>query len=315
MWTYLFRRVGLAVLTLWLASTLVFLALLFIPGDPVATILGIEADPQVAQALREKLGLDKPPIERYGYWLAGVVQGDLGESLRYREPVWNLIEARLQLTLPLVVLSLLLATTLAIPMGILAARRAGTASDASVSVLALLGIVLPSFWVGLIFIYVFSVQLRWLPSSGFPNDAWQDPARALPYLVLPVVTVGIARAALLVRMVRGSVLEVLGLDYVRTARAKGLSERVVLYKHALRNAALPVITVLGLEFAQLLIATVVVESVFALPGLGSLSLTAIEARDFVLVQGIVLVMAAFIVGLNLLVDWLYGTLDPRVSYA
>lgn len=315
MWTFLLRRLLLAVLTLWLASTLVFVVLLFIPGDPVATILGMDADPVVREVLRQKMGLDKPPLVRYFSWLAGVLQGDLGSSIRYSQPVWDLVAQRLRLTLPLVILSLLLATVVSIPLGILAARRAGHWADAGISSFALLGIVLPGFWVGLMLIYLFGVELRWLPASGFPQSGWADPLNALRYLVLPVITIGLARAALLVRMVRGSVLEVLNQDYVRTARSKGLAERVVLYKHALKNAALPVITVLGLEFAQLLIATVVVESVFALPGLGILSLNAIEARDYTLVQGIVLVLATFIVTLNLIVDLLYAYLDPRVSYA
>lgn len=213
------------------------------------------------------------------------------------------------------VASLLLATILAVPLGILAARKAGSPIDLGVSVASLLGIVLPSFWVGLMFIYIFIVWLKLPLPTSFPIGGWENPERALAALVLPVLTVALASASFLVRLVRGSVLEVLSQDFIRTARAKGLAERVVLYKHALRNAALPVVTVLGLEFASLLIATVVVETVFGIPGLGSLSLTAISARDYPLVQGVVLVIAAFIVLMNLLVDLLYGLLDPRVSYA
>ncbi|GIW25187.1 ABC transporter permease [Meiothermus sp.] len=315
MFAYSLRRLGFALVTLWLATLLVFGALLLIPGNPAQAILGIDATPADLEALEARLGLDKPPVERYLNWLGGVLRGDLGQSIRYERPISELIVARLGITLPIVVASLLLATFIAVPLGILAARRAGSPVDLAVSLGALLGIVLPSFWVGLMFIYIFIVWLKLPLPTSFPIGGWENPERALAALVLPVLTVGLASASFLVRLVRGSVLEVLHQDYIRTARAKGLSERVVLYKHALRNAALPVVTVLGLEFASLLIATVVVETVFGIPGLGSLSLTAISARDYPLVQGVVLVIAAFIVLMNLLVDLLYGLLDPRVSYA
>jgi len=315
MFAYTVRRLGFALVTLWLATLLVFAALLLIPGNPAQAILGIDATPADLEALEARLGLDKPPLERYLSWLGGVLRGDLGQSIRYERPISELIVARLGITLPIVVASLLLATLIAVPLGILAARRAGSPIDLGVSVASLVGIVLPSFWVGLMFIYIFIVWLKLPLPTSFPIGGWENPQRALLALVLPVLTVALASASFLVRLVRGSVLEVLSQDFIRTARAKGLTERVVLYKHALRNAALPVVTVLGLEFASLLIATVVVETVFGIPGLGSLSLTAISARDYPLVQAVVLVIAAFIVLMNLLVDLLYGLLDPRVSYA
>jgi peptide/nickel transport system permease protein len=315
MFAYTLRRLGFALVTLWLATVLVFGALLLIPGNPAQAILGIDATPADLEALEARLGLDKPPIERYFNWLGGVLRGDLGESIRYETSISQLILARLAITLPIVAASLLLAALIAVPLGILAARKAGSWVDLGVSVAALAGIVLPSFWVGLMFIYIFVIWLKLPLPTSFPIGGWENPERALAALVLPVLTVGLASAAFLLRLVRGSVLEVLSQDYVRTARAKGLSERTVVYKHALRNASLPVITVLGLEFAQLLIATVVVETVFGIPGLGSLSLIAISARDFPLVKGVVLVVAAFIILVNLLVDLLYAWLDPRVSYA
>jgi len=315
MFAYTVRRLGFALVTLWLATLLVFAALLLIPGSPAQAILGIDATPADLEALEARLGLDKPPAERYLNWLGGVLRGDLGQSIRYETSISQLILARLGITLPIVVASLLLATLIAVPLGILAARRAGSMVDLGVSMASLVGIVLPSFWVGLMFIYVFIVWLKLPLPTSFPIGGWENPERALAALVLPVLTVGLASASFLVRLVRGSVLEVLSQDYVRTARSKGLSERMVVYKHALRNASLPVVTVLGLEFAQLLIATVVVETVFGIPGLGSLSLLAISARDYPLVQGVVLVIAAFIVFMNLLVDLLYAWLDPRVSYA
>ncbi len=312
--SYALRRLLFALVTLWLATLLVFGALLLIPGNPATTILGINATPEAVAALEAQLGLDKPPLERYLSWLGGVLHGDLGQSIRYNLPVSRLIVSRLGITLPIVAGSLILATLISIPLGILAARRAGTWVDVGISTGALLGLVLPSFWVGLMLIYLFIVWLKLPLPSSFPIRGWHVPAEALAAMVLPVLTITLARASLLVRMVRGSILEVLSQDYVRTAQAKGLSERVVLYKHALKNAALPVVTVLGLEFAQLLIAAVIVETVFGIPGLGALSLTAISARDFPLVQGVVLTLASFIVGLNLIVDLLYGYLDPRVSY-
>jgi len=315
MFAYTVRRLGFALVTLWLATLLVFAALLLIPGNPAQAILGIDATSADLEALEARLGLDKPPLERYLSWLGGVLRGDLGQSIRYERPISELIVARLGITLPIVVASLLLATLIAVPLGILAARRAGSPVDLGISVVSLVGIVLPSFWVGLMFIYIFIVWLKLPLPTSFPIGGWENPQRALLALVLPVLTVALASASFLVRLVRGSVLEVLSQDFIRTARAKGLTERVVLYKHALRNAALPVVTVLGLEFASLLIATVVVETVFGIPGLGSLSLTAISARDYPLVQAVVLVIAAFIVLMNLLVDLLYGLLDPRVSYA
>lgn len=315
MFAYTLRRLAFALVTLWLATLLVFAALLLIPGNPAQAILGIDATPADLEALEARLGLDKPPLERYLSWLGGILRGDLGQSIRYERPIAELILARLGITLPIVVASLLLATVIAVPMGILAARKAGSPIDLGVSAASLLGIALPSFWVGLMFIHIFIVWLRLPLPTSFPIGGWENPRRALLALLLPVLTVALASASFLVRLVRGSVLEVLSQDFIRTARAKGLGERVVLYKHALRNAALPVVTVLGLEFASLLIATVVVETVFGIPGLGSLSLTAISARDYPLVQGVVLVIAAFIVLMNLFVDLLYGLLDPKVSYA
>lgn len=286
-----------------------------IPGNPAIVILGINATPEAVAALEARLGLNRPPMERYLNWLSGVLKGDFGQSIRYNLAVSELIISRLGITLPIVIASLFFATILSIPLGILAARKANTWVDVGISIGALLGIILPSFWVGLMLIYLFIVWLKLPLPSSFPIEGWRNPAAAIAGLLLPVLTVTLSRASLLVRMVRGSILEVLHQDYVRTARAKGLSERVVLYKHALKDASLPVITVLGLEFAQLLIAAVIVETVFGVPGLGSLALTAINARDFPLIQGIVLVLAAFIVALNLIVDLLYAYLDPRVSYA
>jgi len=312
MTSFFLQRLGVAALTLWLVTLLVFWALLLVPGDPAQTILGLEASPEALAALRHQLGLDRPPVLRYVEWLSRVVRGDLGTSIRYGRPIGDLIAARLGVTLPVVFASVGVAATLGTMLGTIAARAAGYRLDLVVSTFALGGIVLPSFWVGLLFIGFFSVRLGVLPSGGFPG--WHHLPAALAHLVLPVLTLALTRAALFARMVRASLLEVLGEDYVRTARAKGVPEERILVRHALRNAAIPIVTVLGLEFAQLLTAALVVESVFTLPGLGTLVLVGIEARDYPLVQGIVLVLAFFIVVLNLLTDVLYALLDPRVAY-
>jgi peptide/nickel transport system permease protein len=309
------RRLGLALVTLWLATLLVFGAMLLIPGNAAQAMLGIDATPEAVAALEARLGLDQPPLERYLAWLGNLLRGDLGQSLRYESPIADLILQSLKVTLPLVLVSLVSATLISIPLGIWAAKRANSWADRWVSAGALVGIVLPSFWMGLILKQVFILWLKLPIPSTFPVGGWDNPARAWASLLLPILTVSLASAALLVRLVRASLLEVMPQDYIRSARAKGLSERVVLYKHALRNAALPVITVLGLQFSQLLIAAVVVEQVFGLPGLGSVALLAITSRDYPLVQGVVLVVAAFIVVNNLIVDLLYAYLDPRISYA
>ena len=313
MWAYVARRVAGSALTLLVASGLVFAAMLSIPGDPARHILGMDASPETLQSLREQLGLHRPAPERFVRWLAGAVRGDLGVSIRYRQPVAELVAGRLAVTLPLAALSLAVAGVGALALGTLAARRPETGWDLGVRLVALAGAVTPSFWVGLLLILLFSVHLGLLPSGGF--SGWGDPVRAARELAMPVLTLALARCALLTRMLRGSLLEALAQPYTRTARAKGLPEDRVVWRHALRNSLIPVVTVLGLEFAQLLTAGVVVETVFGLPGLGQLALTGIEARDYPLVQGVVLVLAGLIVAVNLLVDLLYAVLDPRVSYA
>lgn len=311
---YLVRRCLTALVSLALASMMVFGALLAIPGDPAEVILGIDADPAALAALRARLGLDQPPLERYLHWAARVLKGDLGDSIRYGRPVSELIAGGLLVTLPLVISSGLLALIIAIPLGTLAAAHRGKALDLFLVVTSQLGLAVPSFWLGLILILVFGVALAWLPTTGVVD--WSvDPLRAAQSLILPVVTLALSQAAILTRLVRSTVLEVLELDYIRTARAKGLPQRVVLARHALRSALLSVLTLSGVLFGQLLAGAIIVESVFALPALGRLALTAVEARDFILIQGIVLVLATLIVAANLVVDLLYGVLDPRIRYA
>ncbi|MEZ0347278.1 MAG: ABC transporter permease [Thermus sp.] len=308
---FLLRRLLLALATLWLAATLVFALLLLLPGDPVQAILGLEASPEARAALERALGLDKPPGVRYLDWLLGLLRLDLGESLRYSKPVGELLGERLPLSLALVFLGLSGALLLALPLALLAARL--PLWDLALSSLMASLQSVPTFFLGVVLLYALAVHLPLLPASGFPG--WDSPKEVLRHLLLPALTLALSRAAVLFRMARGSLLEALSQDYIRTARAKGVPEGLVLLKHALRPASLPLVTVLGLEGGFLLTGAVVVEAVFALPGLGSLALTALEARDYPLLQGLVLTMAFLIVLLNLLVDLLYGLLDPRVEYA
>ncbi|WP_337845215.1 ABC transporter permease [Thermus sp.] len=308
---YALRRSLLALGTLWLAGSLVFLALLLLPGDPVQAILGLEANPEARAALERALGLDRPPLPRYLDWLWGLLRLDLGESIRYAKPVGELLGERLPLTLALVGLGLSGALLLALPLALLALRF--PLLDLLLSGLMALLQSLPTFFLGVVLLYAFAVHLPLLPASGFPG--WASPVEALRHLLLPALTLALARAAILFRMARGSLLEVIGQDYIRTARAKGVPEGRLLLKHALKPASLPLVTLLGLEGGFLLTGAVVVEAVFALPGLGSLALTALEARDYPLLQGLVVAMAALIVLFNLAVDLLYGLLDPRIEYA
>ncbi|BDG17636.1 ABC transporter permease [Thermus brockianus] len=308
---FLLRRLLLALFTLWLAATLVFAFLLLLPGDPVQAILGLEASPEARAALERSLGLDKPPLARYLEWLGGVFRGELGVSIRYGKPVAELLGERLPLSLALVLLGLLGSLALALPLALLSVRF--PLWDLALSGLMAFLQSLPTFFLGVVLLYLLAVHLPLLPASGFPG--WESPGEALRHLLLPALTLALSRAALLFRMARASLLEVLSQDYIRTARAKGVPEAWVLRRHALKPASLPLVTLLGLEGGFLLTGAVIVEAVFALPGLGSLALTALEARDYPLLQGLVLAMACLIVLFNLLVDLLYGLLDPRVEYA
>ena len=308
---YALRRLLLALVTLWLAGSLVFLFLLLLPGDPVQAILGLEASPEARAVLERALGLDRPPLDRYLHWLWSLLRLDLGESIRYAKPVGELVLERLPLTLALTALGLLGALGLALPLALLALRLRALSLLLS-SLMALLQS-LPTFFLGVVLLYALAVHLPLFPAGGFPG--WERPLEALRHLFLPALTLSLARAAILFRMARASLLEVMGQDYIRTARAKGVPEGWVLLKHALRPASLPLVTILGLEGGFLLTGAVIVEAVFALPGMGSLALTALEARDYPLLQGLVLALAALIVLFNLVVDLLYGFLDPRVAYA
>ncbi|WP_140631916.1 ABC transporter permease [Methylibium rhizosphaerae] len=312
---FLFKRALTFAATLLCASAVIFFVLEVLPGDAALVRLGDTATPEAVAALRAQLGLDQPAAARYGAWLSGLVTGDLGTSVAYGTPVSELIGERLVVSLPLALLAMLLTTVAALALGIYAAAHHNKWGDLGVMGLSQLGIAIPSFWFAILLILVFSVQLRWFSAGGFPG--WTEEAGggfwpALKALVLPAVALAAVQAAILARIVRSSVLEVLREDFVRTARAKGLSRRSALWRHVLRNAMVPVVTVMGLQFASLLTATIVVESVFYLPGIGRLVFQAIANRDLVVVRNVVMLLAGMVVLVNFVVDVLYGVIDPRL---
>ncbi len=313
---YTVRRVGDLLVVLFGVSVLIFLMVRFIPGDAVAIMLGANTDitPDRIENLRRQLGLHLPIHEQYWQWLSGVLRGDLGNSIWTGRPVLGEITARIPATLQITGFSLLFAMILALPLGVLAAKARGTWGDLVVRVLAIAGLTLPSFWVGVLLVYFFSIYLPRWPSIGYVPFS-EDPLGNLARLVLPVVAVSLPMVAGLTRILRSSLLEVLSSDYVRTAKAKGVGERGLLYKHALRNALIPVITVIGVNVGYLLSGVVVIEQVFAIPGVGRLVIGAINERNYPLVQGVVLVVTAVFVFVNLIVDLAYGWIDPRVEYS
>ena len=300
---YISLRLAFALPALWLIVTLVFLLAHIVPGDPVQQMLGEGARAEDLQQLRHALRLDMPVSAQYGHYLVGVLRGDLGESFRFREPVTRVVLEHYPATLELAFVALLVCAAIGIPAGLLAAERRGTSTDRAVGVFTLLGLSVPNFALGPVLMLVFSVILGWLPVSGRGGPA---------HLVLPAITLGAALAAILTRMVRTSVMEELSSDYVRTARAKGLSESAVLFRHAFRNALIPILTILGLQFGTLLAGTIVTETIFSWPGIGRLVVQAIGARDYPLLQGCILVIAVSYVFVNLLTDLVYALVDPRV---
>jgi peptide/nickel transport system permease protein len=295
-------------------SIISFLVIRMIPGDVVNTIMGDEfSDPVIEARLREYFGLDLPLPQQFVNWFGMLLQGDLGVSMRSGEPVLNEILLRLPATALLAFSALAVAIVVSIPLGVISATRRNGPLDAATRVGSLIGLSVPNFWLGILLVYVFAVTLGWLPSQGAGEG--KPFLETLPYLVLPAVTLGVTLAATSMRMVRSSMLEVLGQDYIRTARAKGLAERVVITRHALRNSLIPVITVLGMEAGALLGGTVIIEQVFSWPGLGSLVIRGISQRDYPLVQGTLLFLALFYVIVNFVVDLIYTLLDPRLRHA
>jgi peptide/nickel transport system permease protein len=313
--TYVARRIAQGLLVLWLVSLLIFSLVRILPGDAVIMQLDQAAapTPDVLKRARQELGLDRPFLAQYRTWMANAVQGDLGRSLITRRPVTQELVKRISLTTHLAVLSLLVALLIALPIGVLSAVRQDTASDYVGRLFAILGLSLPDFWLATVVITFLAIWFQWLPPIGF-SPLWQDPARCLSQLLIPALIIGARLAAVSMRMTRSSLLEVLRQDYVRTARAKGARERAVIVRHALKNAFIPVVTVIGQQFSVLLGGTVIVEVIFLQPGVGSLMLDAVLLRDYTLIQGAVLFFAAVIVVTNLLVDLSYAWLDPRIRY-
>ena len=297
-------------LSLAVATLVIFAVVDMVPGDPASYMLGTGAQPDTLAALRQQMGLDLPWPVRYLRWLGGILTGDLGTSLAYKTPVSGMILERLQVSLPLALLALLLAIALAFPIGMLAAARRGKAADTALMGATQIGIALPNFWFAMLLVMVFAVNLHWLPAGGFPG--WGHPLLALKSLILPAIALALPQAAVLARTLRSALIETLGQDYIRSARAKGLSQAQALRRHALRNALIPVLTILGMQFSFLLAGAIIIENVFDLPGLGRLIFQAIGQRDLVLVQGAVLVLVAATILIAFAVDLAYALIDPRL---
>ena len=314
MMTYLVRRLLLTIPVLLFVSMIVFALVNLVPGDPALIMLGEQATPEALTALRQEMGLHRPVAVRYLIWLGRVLRGDLGRSVRDSRPVLTTMLQKLPVTVELAAASLLVAWAIAIPAGALAAWKRRTPVDYAATTAALLGISIPNFWLGIMMIYVLAVNLRLLPASGYV-EPWLEPARNLKLMIMPSIVLGTALAALVMRQLRSSMIEVLQTEYVRTARAKGLADRAVLIRHAMKNAMIPVITVMGLQLSGLLGGAVITETIFAIPGLGRLAVQSILTRDFPMVQGVVLFVALAVVATNLVVDIVYGFLDPRIRLA
>lgn len=309
---YALMRAGSAALTLLVMTAVAFVVLQVLPGDPAILILGMDADKAAVARLHAALGLNRPLPVRYALWLWHAVHGNLGTSLQFGQPVTALMMQRLPLTLTLAALAALIALAIGVPLGAAAAVRRGSILDLAGSALSQLGAAIPSFWLGLLAIMAFAVDRHWLPAGGFPG--WRHPGPALAALLLPALALGAARAAVLTRIVRQGLAQALSADFVRTARAKGASPRRVLWRHALRAAAIAPLTVFGLQWGELLAGSIVIENVFALPGLGRLVLYAISMRDLPTLEGCVLVIATLVMLVNLAVDLLYAVIDPRIRY-
>jgi peptide/nickel transport system permease protein len=313
MTTYIMKRLVSMVPVLVLVSLVIFSLIHLTPGDPVIAMLGEEATPEARDRLRTVLGLDKPLPVQYGVWIAKVLQGDLGRSIRTNQPVAEAISERLPVTVELAVIALAIALTIALPAGIIAATRRGTWADIGSTVMSLLGVSMPNFLLAVFLVYVFSLTLRWLPPIGYTSPAL-DVLGNLKGMIMPAITLGAFAAAATARLTRSTLLEVLNQDYIRTGWAKGLNEGTIIRRHAMKNALIPVVTVVGLQLGNLLGSAIVTETIFALPGVGRLVVDSIYQRDFPLVQGVTLYLAMIFLVVNLLVDLIYAYLDPRIRY-
>jgi peptide/nickel transport system permease protein len=316
---YAVRRVLLFIPTLLAATVLVFALFWIVPGDPALTILvGGEGDggavsPEQLQQLRQALGLDRPIYVQYASWLWDVLRGDLGTSLWYKTPVWEQLQERFLVTMELAVMAMLLAFCAAVPLGVTSAVKQDTGFDYLSRIFSTIGIALPTFWLGILIVYALASFFQWLPPLGYAT-LWDDPLMNLQQLIFPALTLAFHDLAFTARVTRSSMLEVMREDYLRTARAKGLMEILVVGRHALKNALLPVVTVSGYQFGRLLGGVIIVESIFVVPGMGTLLIDSIVHRDFIVIQAVVLLIAAAVLILNLMIDLVYSVLDPRIRY-
>ncbi|MFV0383452.1 ABC transporter permease [Paracoccus sp. (in: a-proteobacteria)] len=307
---YVLRRMTSLGLSLIVASALIFSVIELVPGDPASFMLGTGAQPDTVAALRQQMGLDQPLPLRYAQWVGALLQGDFGQSYTYKTPIAGMLADRLQVSLPLTLLALILSCAIAFPAGMLAAARQGRAGDTAVMGITQLGIALPNFWFAMLLMMLFAVRLQWLPAGGFPG--WSDPLAALRALILPAVALALPQGAILARVLRSALIETQGQDYIRTARAKGLTQGQTLRRHALRNAMIPVLTIMGMQFSFLLAGAIIIENVFSLPGLGRMIFQAISQRDLILVQSAVLILVACVIAVTFLVDLAYAAVDPRL---
>jgi peptide/nickel transport system permease protein len=311
MYIYIGKRLLVAIPTLLIVSIFVFSLQKLLPGDPILVMAGEERDPQVIEFLREKYRLNDPVVYQYGYWIANVVQGDFGSSLRTNQPVLELIGEKLPVTIQLAVMSMIFAFIIGVPMGILAAVKKNSIIGHVANFVALSGLSIPNFWLGIMLILLVSVRLGWLPASGF-ESIFVDPLRSIETMIMPSFVLGTALAATLMRHTRSAMLDVMKQDYIRTARAKGLSERVIILSHTFRNALLPIVTLSALLFGELLAGAVLTEQIFTIPGFGKLIVDAVFNRDYAVVQGVVLCTAMGFILMNLVADVLYVLLNPRM---
>jgi peptide/nickel transport system permease protein len=298
---------------LLIVAVIVFMIIHLIPGDPASVMLGEEATPQEVQALRDELGLNLPIYEQFVQWFAGIFQGDFGDSIYMNMPVLEAFLGHVGPTLSLALLAQSISILIAIPIGVIAAKRRGTYVDQMFMTIAMLGLSLPSFLLALLLMLLFGVNLNWLPVAGYApvsSGLWNH----LQYMILPAISLGAIQAAVISRMSRSSMIDILSMNYIKTAKAKGVKDRVVIYKHALRNAFIPILTILGETFGSLITGAVVTETVFNLPGIGQLVINAIVRRDYAVIQGTILIIALAYLLLNLLIDLLYGLVDPRVRF-
>ena len=311
MLTYVTKRLGSLCLSLIVASLVIFACIEIVPGDPASFMLGINAQPDTIQALRVELGLDQSLAQRYLGWVGGLLGGDMGTSYTYRTPVSDIVSDRLQVSLPLALYALMLTVVVAFPVGILAAARRGSVTDITVMGATQLGVAIPNFWFAILMVILFAINLRWFSAGGFPGwDAGIFPA--MKALTLPAIALALPQASILSRVMRSSLLDTLSEDYMRTARAKGLTRRQVLWRHAIRNAMIPVLTIIGLQFSFLLAGAIIIENVFFLPGLGRLVFQAITQRDLIVVESVVMLLVFAVILLNFFVDIAYAWVDPRL---